>query len=69
MKNVDAPEVSDVSVTASNVRKDLTEWQEHHATLVLTNVKVRSNVLNPGNFVEFDQIMYRLRRNLLSLMI
>ncbi|XP_022149040.1 uncharacterized protein LOC111017557 [Momordica charantia] len=35
----DAPEVSDVSVTASNVRKDLTEWQEHHATLVLTNVK------------------------------
>ncbi|KAG6601361.1 hypothetical protein SDJN03_06594, partial [Cucurbita argyrosperma subsp. sororia] len=35
----DGPEASDVAVTASNVRKDLTEWQEQHATLVLTNVK------------------------------
>lgn len=45
MINVDEPEASDVAVTASNVRKDLTEWQEQHATLVLTNVKVRRNVL------------------------
>ncbi|KAK3222776.1 hypothetical protein Dsin_009801 [Dipteronia sinensis] len=35
----DEAEVSDVSTTASNVRKDLTEWQERHATLVLTTVK------------------------------
>lgn len=41
MINVDEPEASDVAVTASNVRKDLTEWQEQHATLVLTNVKVK----------------------------
>ncbi|KAI9169569.1 hypothetical protein LWI28_014260 [Acer negundo] len=35
----DEAEMSDVSTTASNVRKDLTEWQERHATLVLTTVK------------------------------
>ncbi|KGN51997.1 uncharacterized protein LOC101210244 [Cucumis sativus] len=35
----DEPDASDVAVTSSNVRKDLTEWQEQHATLVLTNVK------------------------------
>ncbi|KDP31406.1 hypothetical protein JCGZ_11782 [Jatropha curcas] len=35
----DEAEVSDVPTTASNVRKDLNEWQERHATLVLTNVK------------------------------
>ncbi|KAK2635985.1 hypothetical protein Ddye_030777 [Dipteronia dyeriana] len=35
----DEIEMSDVSTTASNVRKDLTEWQERHATLVLTTVK------------------------------
>ncbi|KAL0538824.1 hypothetical protein IC582_022983 [Cucumis melo] len=35
----DEPDASDVAVTSSNVRKDLTEWQEKHATLVLTNVK------------------------------
>ena len=40
--NVDEPDASDVAVTSSNVRKDLTEWQEKHATLVLTNVKVKS---------------------------
>ncbi|CAN6550387.1 unnamed protein product [Malus baccata var. baccata] len=34
-----AAEVSDVPTTTSNVRKDLTEWQERHATLVLTTVK------------------------------
>ncbi|KAM1517719.1 hypothetical protein ACFX11_021076 [Malus domestica] len=34
-----AEEVSDVPTAASNVRKDLTEWQERHATLVLTTVK------------------------------
>lgn len=50
MVNVDGPEASDVAVTASNVRKDLTEWQEQHATLVLTNVKVKSKFLNPCNF-------------------
>ncbi|XP_050225448.1 uncharacterized protein LOC126674940 [Mercurialis annua] len=35
----DEAEVSDAANTASNVRKDLNEWQERHATLVLTNVK------------------------------
>ncbi|PON79779.1 BSD domain containing protein [Parasponia andersonii] len=30
---------SETLTTASNVRKDLTEWQEKHATLVLTTVK------------------------------
>lgn len=34
----DEPEVSDVP-TVSNVRQDLTEWQEKHATLVLLTVK------------------------------
>jgi hypothetical protein len=28
-------------VSASNVRKDLTEWQEKHALLVLKSVPVR----------------------------
>lgn len=37
-----AEEVSEVPTTASNVRKDLTEWQEKHATFVLTTVKVSS---------------------------
>ncbi|KAK9941865.1 hypothetical protein M0R45_007558 [Rubus argutus] len=31
--------VSSVPTTTSNVRKDLTEWLERHATLVLTTVK------------------------------
>ncbi|KAJ7953958.1 BSD domain containing protein [Quillaja saponaria] len=35
----DEPEASDVPSTASNVRKDLNEWQEKHATIVLTTVK------------------------------
>ncbi|KAJ7943292.1 BSD domain protein [Quillaja saponaria] len=35
----DEPEVSDVPTTASNVRKDLNEWQEMHANIVLTTVK------------------------------
>ncbi|XP_065879698.1 uncharacterized protein [Euphorbia lathyris] len=35
----DEAEASEVPTTASNVRKDLNEWQERHATLVLTNVK------------------------------
>ncbi|XVE85690.1 hypothetical protein DITRI_Ditri17bG0111400 [Diplodiscus trichospermus] len=30
---------SDATTTGSNVRKDLNEWQERHATLVLTTVK------------------------------
>ncbi|KAF5202179.1 Bsd domain-containing protein [Thalictrum thalictroides] len=34
----DEPEISDVP-TVSNVRQDLTEWQEKHATLVLLTVK------------------------------
>ncbi|XP_010257918.1 PREDICTED: uncharacterized protein LOC104597864 [Nelumbo nucifera] len=34
----DEPEIPDVP-TVSNVRKDLTEWQERHATLVLSTVK------------------------------
>ncbi|XP_021292813.1 uncharacterized protein LOC110423038 [Herrania umbratica] len=35
----DEPEPSDATTTGSNVRKDLSEWQERHATLVLTTVK------------------------------
>ncbi|GAV79536.1 BSD domain-containing protein [Cephalotus follicularis] len=35
----DEAEPSDVVTTGSNVRKDLTDWQERHATLVLTTVK------------------------------
>ncbi|KAH9707831.1 BSD domain-containing protein [Citrus sinensis] len=35
----DEAEASDVPNTTSNVRKDLTEWQERHATLVLATVK------------------------------
>lgn len=36
----ESSEVSDLETTASNVRKDLSEWQERHATLVLGSVKV-----------------------------
>lgn len=39
VQELDEAEISDVPTTASNVRKDLTEWQERHATLVLTTVK------------------------------
>ncbi|XP_027361477.1 uncharacterized protein LOC113869379 [Abrus precatorius] len=35
----DESEASDVATVASNVRKDLNEFQEKHATLVLTSVK------------------------------
>ncbi|OMO72167.1 hypothetical protein COLO4_27799 [Corchorus olitorius] len=35
----DEPEPSDATTIPSNVRKDLSEWQERHATLVLTTVK------------------------------
>ncbi|KAK7309914.1 hypothetical protein RJT34_07037 [Clitoria ternatea] len=35
----DESEASDVATVASNVRKDLNEFQEKHATLVLTTVK------------------------------
>lgn len=38
--NVDESEGSDVTTVGSNVRKDLNEFQEKHATLVLTTVKV-----------------------------
>uniref|UniRef100_A0A2P2K1H3 Uncharacterized protein LOC8264662 n=1 Tax=Rhizophora mucronata TaxID=61149 RepID=A0A2P2K1H3_RHIMU len=41
----DEADPSDVATTASNVRKDLTEWQERHATLVLSTVKVNSTSL------------------------
>ncbi|KAF6169143.1 hypothetical protein GIB67_038640 [Kingdonia uniflora] len=34
----DEPEMADVA-TVSNVRQDLTEWQERHATLVLSTAK------------------------------
>lgn len=40
--NVDGSEASDVPTSGSNVRKDLNEFQEKHATLVLTTVKVNS---------------------------
>ncbi|XP_010551352.1 PREDICTED: uncharacterized protein LOC104821990 [Tarenaya hassleriana] len=33
------PEVPDVPAAPSNIRKDLSEWQERHATLVLATVK------------------------------
>nr|DAD35123.1 TPA_asm: hypothetical protein HUJ06_005763 [Nelumbo nucifera] len=39
----DEPEITDVP-TVSNVRKDLTEWQERHATLVLSTVKEISSL-------------------------
>jgi len=42
VENVDETEVSDVATVGSNVRKDLNEFQEKHATLVLTTVKVNS---------------------------
>ncbi|KAF4402735.1 hypothetical protein G4B88_012520, partial [Cannabis sativa] len=35
---------SETSTTASNIRKDLTEWQEKHANLVLTSVKQMSRL-------------------------
>lgn len=35
-----------MATTGSNVRKDLTEWQEKHATMVLTTVKVNSLLQN-----------------------
>ncbi|XVF85750.1 hypothetical protein PTKIN_Ptkin17bG0142500 [Pterospermum kingtungense] len=35
----DQPELSGSTTSGSNVRKDLSEWQERHATLVLTTVK------------------------------
>ncbi|KAJ0242818.1 BSD domain-containing protein [Hirschfeldia incana] len=35
----ESPEVSESGTTESNVRKDLSEWQERHATLVLGSVK------------------------------
>lgn len=41
-KFAEEAEASDVATTVSNVRKDLTEWQEKHATIVLTTVKVGS---------------------------
>ncbi|KAH7516142.1 hypothetical protein FEM48_Zijuj10G0103700 [Ziziphus jujuba var. spinosa] len=40
---------SDVPATASNVRKDLTEWQERHATLILTTVKKTIGNVNIGS--------------------
>ena len=40
MENVDEEEASDVPTTVSNVRKDLNEFPEKHAPLVLTTVKV-----------------------------
>ncbi|KAK9934947.1 hypothetical protein M0R45_022068 [Rubus argutus] len=35
----EAEEVSEVPTTASNVRKDLTEWQERHATLEISRLR------------------------------
>ncbi|CAD5316707.1 unnamed protein product [Arabidopsis thaliana] len=35
----ESSKVSDLETSASNVRKDLSEWQERHATLVLGSVK------------------------------
>ncbi|CAA0325078.1 unnamed protein product [Arabidopsis thaliana] len=35
----ESSEVSDLETSASNVRKDLSAWQERHATLVLGSVK------------------------------
>lgn len=38
-------EASDVPTSGSNVRKDLNEFQEKHANLVLTTVKVNSDYI------------------------
>lgn len=38
-------EACGAAAAGSNVRRDLTEWQAKHATLVLTTVKVRRRVL------------------------
>ncbi|GMI87567.1 hypothetical protein like AT1G26300 [Hibiscus trionum] len=35
----DEPEPSDANTAGTNVRKDLSDWQERHATLVLTSVE------------------------------
>ncbi|KAG7949865.1 hypothetical protein I3843_13G085200 [Carya illinoinensis] len=40
MQDAIEAEASDGATTASNMRKDLLEWQEKHATVVLTTVKV-----------------------------
>ncbi|KAG2673550.1 hypothetical protein I3760_13G097500 [Carya illinoinensis] len=40
VKDAVEAEASDGATTASNMRKDLLEWQEKHATVVLTTVKV-----------------------------
>lgn len=46
VEDAEEAEASDVATTASNVRKDLSEWQEKHATVVLTTVKVNYMVEN-----------------------
>lgn len=43
-ENVDESEGSNVPTSGSNVRKDLNEFQEKHATLVLTTVKVNTEL-------------------------
>jgi len=40
--NADESESEGSDVATSNVRKDLNEFQEKHATLVLTTVKVNA---------------------------
>lgn len=48
----DYSEMSDVP-TESNVQKDLNEWQEKHATLVLSKVKVSFVLERPHAIVEW----------------
>lgn len=53
--NADESESEGSDVATSNVRKDLNEFQEKHATLVLTTVKVNSYFMN---FFYFYEILF-----------
>lgn len=52
--NADESESEGSDVATSNVRKDLNEFQEKHATLVLTTVKVNSYFMNFFIFMKFS---------------
>jgi len=56
-------EASDVTTTVSNVRKDLTEWQEKHATIVLTTVKVGSFYFSSMLFFFHAQSQFCIKFN------
>ena len=54
MSPADDSEVSDIPAV-SNVRQDLTEWQEKHANLVLATVKVDVSVLKVSLIKAFER--------------